>query len=144
MAEIKDYKTKQRELILGFLRDNPSANPSANEIYAALADGGAAVGRTTVYRALDKLAARGEVLVFPAQDKNGVRYQLRTGECAQDDHIHLKCDCCGQVIHLDCGLVQSFTAHLREAHGFAADRGKSIIYGRCGDCVGQEGNDAAR
>lgn len=135
--KIKDYKTRQRETILNFLRENDAESPSANEIYNALCAAGEQVGRTTVYRALDKMAERGELLVFPAEDKNGARYQLRSAACAQQDHIHLKCGSCGRVIHLDCTLVSEFSGHLLKSHGFAIDRSKTVIYGLCAECAGK-------
>ncbi len=135
MSGRKDYRTRQRDAILRVLQRAPGGCPSAAEIYTALCRAGEPVGRTTVYRALEQLAARGELLVLPAQDKNGARYQIRSAACGRESHIHLQCERCGRVIHLDCGLAGRFSQHLLTEHGFAINREKLILYGLCAACA---------
>ena len=52
--------------------------------------------------------------------------------------FRLKCTGCGELIHLDCGLVKEFEAHMTSHHGFSIDHLKTIIYGTCANCVNKK------
>ena len=53
------YKTKQSEIVLEYLKENSDSHLTANEIAMALS--GKNVGKTTVYRHLEKLCRDGAV-----------------------------------------------------------------------------------
>ncbi|MEG0913178.1 MAG: transcriptional repressor [Oscillospiraceae bacterium] len=134
MQETKDYQTKQRNVIMEFFQKNSARCYNANELYAELLKMGESVGKTTVYRTLENLTQKGLLLTFPSQDKNGAVYQFKTKKCEEQDHIHLKCNICGKLFHLDCAIVEEFGLHLFEQHNFCIDREKTVIYGECKHC----------
>ena len=49
------YTTKQSTEILDFLRNNKDKHLTAEEVYYSLRQGGSNIGRTTVYRHLERL-----------------------------------------------------------------------------------------
>ena len=58
------YNTKQSKLVYDFLQNNPHKHFSAEEVYFALISNGDNIGRTTVYRQLDKLCDEGKLENF--------------------------------------------------------------------------------
>lgn len=127
-----EYNTRQRALIIEFLKEN-SAHVTVRDIIQHLSEQGIRVGTATVYRTLDKLCALGVVRKFVVDERSGACYQYTHGaEC--DEHFHLKCVSCGALIHMDCGFLEQMEKHIFEDHGFTVSSGKTVIYGLCADC----------
>jgi Fur family ferric uptake transcriptional regulator len=127
-----EYNTRQRALILDFLKEN-SAHVSVRDIIEHLKEQGIKVGTATVYRTLDKLCALGVVRKFVVDERSGACYQYTHGaEC--DEHFHLKCVSCGALIHMDCNFLAEMEKHIFEDHGFTVSSGKTVIYGLCANC----------
>ncbi len=128
-----EYNTKQRAIILDFLKEN-SAHVSVRDIIAHLNEQGLSVGTATVYRTLDKLCEQGIVRKFIIDERSGACYQYAQGaEC--NEHFHLKCVNCGALIHVDCGFVAEMERHFFEEHGFTVSSGRTVIYGVCSKCA---------
>ena len=127
-----EYNTKQRALIVDFLKEN-SAHVSAKDILSHLAEQGVNIGIATVYRTLDRLCEQGVVKKFVIDERRGACYQYAQGaEC--DEHFHLKCVSCGALIHMDCGFLREMEEHILADHGFTVSSGKTVIYGVCAKC----------
>ena len=54
-----EYKTRQRALILQFLSDNRERHLSVDEVFDYLRAQQSPVGKSTVYRCLDRLVSQG-------------------------------------------------------------------------------------
>ncbi len=126
-----NYKTKQKELILSYLKSCPSPHVTAGDIAAHLKNSGNPVGVATVYRQLEKLTEAGLVR----------RYSLDEGACFQyvgggncREHFHLKCLRCGRLIHTDCEFLSEVAPHILEHHGFLVDNSRTVMYGICREC----------
>jgi Fur family ferric uptake transcriptional regulator len=90
---------------------------------------GTDVDLSTVYRALDVLAAGG--LVQHTHLGHGApTWSLADGE----DHIHLVCSGCHAVQEIPGHLVADLKAELRRAHGFDLDVGHLSLSGHCLQC----------
>lgn len=126
-----DYKTKQGEMILSYLKSSPSPHVSAMEIAACLK-----VGTATVYRRLDKMVEAGLVRKYILD--GGACYQYVGGEKECREHFHLKCLKCGELIHVDCGFLSSVAPHILEHHGFEVDNSRTVMYGICKKCRGEK------
>ena len=132
--EKKRYQTAGRAALLAYLKAHASEAPqSADEIYGGLATAANAPGRSSVYRMLGELAKSGTVRKSRATGQ-GYVYQLmgEAGDC--HGHLHLQCLSCGKVSHLTCTCGDEITSHLLQTHGFAVDRGRSVILGTCAVC----------
>lgn len=128
------YKTRQRDEILNYFRDNSGKCLSARDVC-----GGVSCGEATVFRTLASLTEEGLLKRFNGDSGRGecAFYQLSSCE---EEHIHLKCSKCGTLIHMDCGFVRNIEEHFRKEHGFVLDCRKTVIYGLCSKCA-ENGED---
>ena len=128
------YRTRQRELIVKLLEENSSRHLSADEIESLLAKSGAPVGKATIYRCLDRLEEQGTVRKYRMSDGKGACYQLLDSGCKF--HYHCKCTGCGELLHVECGQLDTIGAHMLSHHGFVIDSAQTVFYGLCERCCG--------
>lgn len=133
MIDRSSYHTKQKQLIYDFFAANPEKQFSTEEIFHSL-EQNAVIGKSTVYRLIKKMTESGEIRRFSGKNVKSVVYQFASKNEHCHEHFHLKCTGCGELIHLDCGLVKDFENHMGSRHGFSIDHVKTIIYGTCANC----------
>ncbi len=127
------YNTKQGERIAALLKSAEGEHLTADEIARRLLDNGEAVGKSTVYRWLEKQVGQGTVRRF-AGDKNESACYQYTGGTECKNHYHLKCSVCGRLLHVDCEFLDQVAEHILEHHGFVLSEEKTVLYGVCADC----------
>ena len=127
-----NYNTKQSKLVYNFLENNPHKHFSAEEVYFALISDGNNIGRTTVYRQLDKLCDEKKARKFLSGDNNACCYQFESEHC--HNHYHLKCSSCGTLIHTECDFLDKLASHVFNDHQFKIDGSRTVLYGICEDC----------
>lgn len=132
-----EYKTKQKENLIAFLIKNKDRHTNVQEISSYLAQEGSPVGTATIYRQLEKLVERGLVRKYVLDGKTGACFQY-IGDNSCREHFHLKCVCCGQLIHIDCNFLSGVNKHIFEHHGFTVNSTQTVFYGRCTECSGSE------
>lgn len=105
---------------------------SAEDVARAVRARGANVGTATVYRTLDVLVASG--LVVERDFGEG----FRRFESARDipHHEHLLCTVCAGVTEFRDERLERITTLHAEAHGYARQRHRLVIYGVCATCQG--------
>lgn len=128
------YNTSQKEKLIEFLVNNKDKHTNVQEISAYLRSEGTPVGTTTIYRQLDNLVDDGVVRKFVIDGKTGACYQYIENEQKCREHFHLKCLCCGKLIHLECSQLAEISSHIAEHHRFEIDHSQTVFYGRCSDC----------
>lgn len=126
------YITKQSQLIKDFLEKNSDRHFSSDEIYFALISQGESIGKTTVYRQLEKLAEEGQVQKFSSGANGACCYQLTSAACR--NHYHLKCSKCGKLLHIECDFLDKLSEHIYDGHKFTIDTSKIVLYGLCEAC----------
>ena len=131
------YITQQGERIAGLLKSAAGEHMTADEIARRLSDGGEAVGKSTVYRWLDKLVEQGTVRRFSGDKSESACYQY-TGDSACRNHYHLKCSVCGRLLHVDCEYLDRVAEHILDHHGFVLSEEKTVLYGVCAECYGRK------
>ena len=119
--------SKQRELILNTLRENP-IHPTADEIYNMVREKEPKISLGTVYRNLNQLAENGIILKLPVQSGSD-RYDGRI-----DTHVHIVCKHCGKVMDLNPELAASLCQNIEETTGFAINSERIVLEGVCKDC----------
>ena len=124
------YQTRQRELILSYLKRHPLCM-TAEQIIKGLADEGNTVSKTTVYRSLEFFCLDGSVMRFTNDSGEGATYRYAGGHCS---HFHIKCTECGSTACVECSFADSMQEHLLSHHGFTVNQGMSIFYGVCAPC----------
>lgn len=134
MKEQKSYNTRQRSRVLECLKQNSEKHMTADEIYEKLKSSGTEIGKSTVYRTLEKLIDEGKARKYITDEDKGSCYQYidENGGCVH--HFHLKCTRCGRLIHLECDYLKDVNRHVFEHHRFTVDNTKTVLYGICGDC----------
>ncbi len=132
MTEIKGYKTKQRAVIEAVLKAS-KGHLTVEEICKRLEKSGENVGRTTVYRTLERLEKEGTVRKYSSVGDSSC-YQYVSNAKACNSHFHLKCESCGRLIHLECGELTAISGHIAEHHGFSVNPLKTVFYGVCEVC----------
>lgn len=128
----KGYKTKQREIILKFLQENSNEHINADELAEHLKSSGNPVGKSTIYRYLDRLCSENVVRKFIAPDGKSSCFQIIQQECHY--HYHFKCLICGKLFHIKCSSLDGVSSHIFNKHGFKIDLSQTIIYGYCAEC----------
>lgn len=103
---------------------------SAEEIVRELTARDAAAGTATVYRTLEVLVRSG--LVVERDFGEG----FKRYEPARDTphHEHVLCTVCGTVTEFRDERLERMTTLMAEAHGYARQRHRLVIYGVCADC----------
>ena len=137
---MENYKTKQRELVLSFLKERDRCM-SADEIISGLADAGHAVSKTTVYRTLELFTSEGKAAKFISGQGQSAVYRYCGGH---DSHFHLKCTECGRTVCADCGFINRMQEHFYDHHGFTVSKTMTVIYGLCRACDSHRKGAAAK
>lgn len=126
------YKTKQKQILLNFLKENTNKHFSIKEITDVVSRQN--VGKSTIYRLIDKMTEDGTMKRFRGNDGKSVLYQYIGEHHECNNHFHLKCTKCGILIHLECEHITSLNHHINKHHKFDIDTGKTILYGICSNC----------
>ncbi|MHC1750098.1 MAG: Fur family transcriptional regulator [Cellulosilyticaceae bacterium] len=130
-----NYKTKQKEEILEYLKSVNNAHITVQQISKHLEDNKTPVGITTIYRYLDTLVAKGLVKKYILEGVCGACFQY-IGKENLSNHIffHFKCENCGELVHFECEELEALYCHLLKDHGLNIDLSKTMYYGKCNEC----------
>ena len=120
--------TKQRTAIVAALSAIDDFR-GAQQIHDLLIEEGTPVGLTTVYRALQALAADGAIDVIIADDGEA-RYRL----CSRGHHHHLVCRKCGTTVEVAGPTVERWATKVAAEHGFSDPAHTIEISGVCPRC----------
>ncbi len=92
--------------------------------------------RVTIYRTLKTFLEKG--IIHKVLDDEGARYALCRESCTEDvhhhDHVHFKCNECGQTNCLENLHVPS----VQLPNGYRAQETNLLIQGLCADCTGSQ------
>jgi Fur family ferric uptake transcriptional regulator len=131
------HVTAQRLAVLRAVRERPHS--TADDICTAVHTEIGAISRQTVYDALAVLTDRGLFRrIQPAG--SAARYESRVG----DNHHHLICRSCGQMVDVDCAVGEVPCLTAADEAGFEVDEAEVIYWGRCPDCAGRDRTEPTR
>lgn len=130
MERQKQYSTRSRSVLIDFFEKHRDECFSAKDIIESDA---VDIGEATVYRLLTKLTQQGVLQKSLSRNGAGSLYQL-TAKADCQDHFHLKCLDCGNIIHMHCHTMHSLEEHIESEHDFTVDNSYTVIYGQCGRC----------
>ncbi|QWT17239.1 transcriptional repressor [Collinsella sp. zg1085] len=128
------YDTKQRKAILAVLDDHADSYMSVDEVMTLLHNHHIDVGRTTVYRTLERLVADGTMVKVADVRGGAAQYCNAVAQPGDAHQGQLRCEACGRVLPLSCSMLESFAGHILDEHGFAVDRRHTVITGTCKSC----------
>ena len=134
-----EYSTRQKRELLKFLKERSLQHFSVDEVVFEMQDRGERIGRSTVYRYLELLAEQGSVRKY--QNQGVTQYQHIDDAASCDDHFHMMCSRCGNLMHVDCSLMRVMSEHLMKDHGFRLDPRETILVGVCEKCREADGEE---
>lgn len=111
------------------LQQHSPAHWSAGDIYEQIHDRLPAVNPSTVYRALERMTAAGEISVSDMGTGSAVYEALENGL-----HHHLVCQNCGAIETISHNEVAPFFSAVQTAHQFKIATNHLILFGLCKNC----------
>ena len=122
--------TAQRLAVLTAVARRPHG--TAADVAEAVREEIGVISRQAVYDALGVLADKGLVRrIQPA--RSPARYEDRVG----DNHHHLICRTCGQMVDVDCAVGAAPCLTPAEDAGYEIEEAAVIYWGRCPECLGR-------
>ena len=129
-----EYATKSRKYLIEYFKLHSEKMISASQINDYLKENNKPVNLATIYRNLDKLTEDGILLKYKNANEDRTSYQY-VGESEKcHNHLHMQCENCGKIIHLDCDFMQNIQKHLLEEHSFSLECSNSVLRGFCKQC----------
>lgn len=120
--------TIQKSLVLEAVQ-SLRTHPTSADVYAAVRKKHPNISRATVYRNLNALAARGEVL--RVEVPNGAdRFDFNNAP-----HYHARCRVCGGVFDIDMPYQHDLAKRVEDARGFCIERHHILFEGVCAHCA---------
>ena len=124
------HVTTQRLAVLRAIAAAPHG--TADDIATAVREEIGAVSQQTVYDVLAVFTDRGLVRrIQPAG--SSARYERRVG----DNHHHVVCRDCGQMVDVDCAVGYTPCLTATDAAGYEIDEAEVIYWGRCPECMAE-------
>jgi len=117
---------------------------SLEELHAGLLGHGVQADFSSVFRAAAKLEAEGVLRRVDLGDGRS-RFEatgMPDGGHEARHHDHIRCDCCGLVTAVPCGLVHSAVRAIERSTGFAVSGHSLVLTGTCPSCAGQAGGQS--
>ena len=102
---------------------------SAQSVYQLLRKDGESTGLATVYRTLQKAAAKNTVDVLRTDDGEAL-YRL----CETGHHHHLVCTSCSKTIEVEGSAVERWAKTVAKNHGFRKVSHVVELFGLCAKC----------
>jgi Fe2+ or Zn2+ uptake regulation protein len=120
--------TAQRLAVLRAVSDIPHS--TAADIGMAVRAEIGAISNQAIYDALATLTDKGIIRrIQPAGSP--ARYEDRVG----DNHHHLICRACGQMVDVDCAVGDAPCLTAADVSGYEVDEAEVIYWGRCPGCI---------
>ncbi len=130
------YRTKQKDLVLSLIMQHKTEHLTIDDICSYLKEADTPVGKTTVYRQVQRLCDEGIVAKYSIDNDSPACYQYSGESCK--NHFHLKCTKCQELFHATCSYIDSIESHIFSHHGFMVDNSKTVFYGVCQNCIRSE------
>ncbi|MBP3852540.1 MAG: transcriptional repressor [Erysipelotrichaceae bacterium] len=131
------YKTRQKEIILDYLKSVTGTHITAGDVTRHFKEHGIPVGQATVYRQLENLVEQGMVSKYIIDSNSPACFEYTGADSHQQGAscFHCKCEKCGKLIHLHCDQLEEIQTHLYQEHQFKLDPFRTVFYGLCEQCV---------
>jgi len=123
------------QLILSLLGEH-QGHFSSLQVFEALRKSLPAVNISTIYRALERLAAAGKISISD-MGTGSLVYELTLPA----RHHHLVCRQCGTEINLDDHSVSTFFEKVQNDYGFQVTTNHLILFGFCQQCQSRLSRD---
>jgi Fur family ferric uptake transcriptional regulator len=120
--------TAQRLAVLRAVAARPHG--TADDVAEVVRSEIGAISRQAVYDALRILTEKGLIRrIQPAG--SSARFEDRVG----DNHHHLICRTCGQMVDVDCAVGDTPCLRAADDQGYEIDEAEVVFWGRCPACM---------
>lgn len=129
------YQTQQRSLLISFFESHPNEAFTIDEVMQGLQNEQEAdvPSRSTVYRTVADLEKEGSLKRSYLSKQRRSAYQYHDAHmCAT--HLHMRCEKCHALMHLDTGLSDAITRLLQNDANVSLDVENTVLLGRCKNC----------
>ena len=127
------YRTSQQEMVIRRLEKYKNSFKSVDDISDELKKDGIKIGKTTVYRTLERFTEDGTLIKIPSINGAAARYSY-IGDENSPQHAKLICLKCGKISNLQCKSLEEFSNHILKEHDFSLDKQHAVLYGYCSIC----------
>ena len=128
MAQDQALLNKSEVKVIGALKKQGKF-ASAQSVYQLLRKDGESTGLATVYRTLQKAAARNTVDVLRKDDGEAL-YRL----CETGHHHHLVCTSCGKTVEVEGSAVEKWANTVAKNNNFRKVSHVVELFGLCAKC----------
>ena len=119
----EEYNTKQRSIIVDYLKLKNKEFINVDNIVEYIKSNKLNISQATIYRTLKNLEDEEKVIV---EIRNLTKYyQYVENNC--DNHFHLKCEKCGELIHYESDNAYKINSQILKELKFKIDT-KSILH----------------
>lgn len=124
------HVTAQRLAVMDAVADRPHC--TADDVADRVREAIGSVSKQAVYSSLQMLVEKGLIRrIQPA--RSPARYEDRVG----DNHHHLICRTCGNVVDVDCTVGHAPCLTPSDSAGYEIDEAEVIFWGHCPTCAGE-------
>ena len=135
---IKERNTKQKEILVKYLKENSDKHLCIQEIHSNLKED---IGMTTIYRIINSLIKKGLVKKIPLDNKQGYCYRYNDQNESCNNHYHLICENCNKLFHFESKQVNKLSIEIKNKENFDIDSNRIVFFGKCKECKLGENND---
>jgi Fur family transcriptional regulator, ferric uptake regulator len=118
-----------RPAILELLSERSRHGWSIDELKDGLGERGLRADFSSVFRAVGRLEKQGEVERVELDDGK-TRYEV-----AGDHHEHIRCETCGSITPVPCGLVSEVLPAVSRRTGYEITSHRLVLSGSCPACA---------
>ena len=131
-----EYKTKQKEILLDYLRSVPGVHVTAGQVVKYFEEHDTPIAQSTIYRQLEKLVDEGVINKYTIDGSSPACFEYVGTELSggSEPCIHCKCEKCGILIHLRCDEIKELQSILLIDHKFELNPTRTVLYGLCEKC----------
>lgn len=117
------------ERLLELMGDSARHSWTIDDLKEDLTRQGHAPDQSSVFRAVTRLEAEGQVVRVPLDDRR-THYEM-----AGEHHEHLVCEACGAIEPVACSAVASLVDEVRATSGFSVTGHSVVLTGTCARCL---------
>ncbi len=124
-----NYHTKQKKVIYDLI-ENMNCAFTVKDIYQKVSSD---ISSATVYRFIDQLVSDGVLSKYEGKDHSIYYQYIKHCDCL--NHVYLRCDKCGSLVHVECDFMEELSEHIFYHHQFFPNKDHIIINGICKNCL---------
>lgn len=125
---MKEYQTQQRKRLFDFFAEHPDREFSVEDIAKSVTG----ISKSAIYRNINWLVKTGAVNRIQRDGSRKFLYQYLSEACAS--HLHLRCDTCGNMLHMEADALEQLEKAVTESCDFRLDMRKTVLTGSCASC----------